>query len=431
MRIRKADRYQRRRPIEKPPFQGTSNHNMFAKHRTPFAGSTTLMLYVGLAMLSRTTDCGAQTSAAESGQTAPQNQSQSAANHPEVAITFRDDHQVLTGRIITQTTDGQILLEEPNGSYTQLLASTILQTEETGRPFASFNAAQTGAHLKQLMGQGDVTRTQHFVICSAASPRYTDFCGQLLERVAAQFPATLKKAGIQLPALPQGMAVMIFATSADLQSFAKKQHPEVDFSDTPGYYSVTHNQILFSADMDDRNARTNSEISRTLKRTPRIIETMVHETVHLLQYNSGLMNRFAANPTWLAEGMAVYFEPASLRSSLLWNRAGDTNQLHLEGLKAAARGPEFKLPLQTLLTDDQTFANSNTVRSAYAESWAITWTLMKRHPEAYGRLLNAQKELQPLVAVTSQQRLKAVADLLEMSVQDLEAEVRKAFRRQL
>ena len=158
---------------------------------------------------------------------------------------------------------------------------------------------------------------------------------------------------------------------------------------------------------------------------------MVHETVHLLQYNSGLMNRFAANPTWLAEGMAVYFEPASLRSSMLWSRSGNTNQLHLEGFKAAAASSEFSLPLQTLLTDDQTFANAETVRSAYAESWAITWTLMKRHPEAYGRLLQAQKRLQPLIPVSPAQRIEQVQSSLSMTLQDLEAEIRKAFRRQL
>lgn len=349
----------------------------------------------------------------------------------EMVITTKGGDQTFTGRIITQAPTGVVLLEQPNGTYLQILADSIETIEETGNAFTSFTAAETGSYLKQLMGRGEVVTTQHFVICSAASPHYTRFCGQLLERVATQFPLTLNKCEIDLLEIPSGLAVMIFATSADLKTFAEKQHPEVDFSDTPGYYSVTHNQILFSADQDDRNARSNSDIARSLKRSPRIIETMVHETVHLLQYNSGLMNRFAANPTWIAEGMAVYFEPASLRSSLLWSKAGGTNELHLEGLKAAAQGRDFRLPLQALFTDDQTFANAQSVRSAYAESWAVTWTLMKRHPEAYGRLLEAQKKLRPLVTVTPEQRTDTVESALQMSLQDIQAEVRKALRRQL
>ena len=349
----------------------------------------------------------------------------------EVEVTIQGSQQILTGRIVTQTPAGQILLEEPSGSYHQLVASTVLKIKETGRPFVSYTAKQTGDHLKQLMGGGEITTTQHFVICSAASPRYTEFCGKLLERVAEQFPTVLKKTGIEFPPLPSSLPVMIFATSADLQAFAEKQHPEVDFSDTPGYYSVTHNQILFSADKDNLKARTNSDIARSLKQAPRIVETMVHETVHLLQYNSGLINRFAANPTWLSEGMAVYFEPASLRSSLLWNRAGNTNRLHLEGLKAADAHSKFSLPLPELLADNQAFEKPETVRFAYAESWAITWTLMKRHPEAYGRLLNAQRKLKPLMPLTGEEQVRRLEQSLKMTTDGLESEIRKAFRRQL
>lgn len=352
------------------------------------------------------------------------------ASAAEVNVTLHDG-SVINGRIVTETEGGHLLLEEANGTYRQIAAETVDTTKQTGRDFSRFDEQQTGSYLQRLMGGGEVTITDHFVICSAASERYTQFCGQLLERVADQFPMTLKKAGVELQPIPKGLAVLIFRTSAELQAFAEQQHPEVDFTDTPGYYSVTHNQILFSADLDDPMARSNSDIARSLRKTPRIIETMVHETVHLLQYNSGLMNRFAANPTWLAEGMAVYFEPANTRSSMLWSRPGSVNPLHLEGLKVAATSTDFGLPFSRLLTDDQAFARADTVRSAYAESWAITWTLMKRHPDAYGRLLNAQRHLKPFVATSSEDRLKLVEQTLEMSLQDLNLEVRKAFRRQL
>lgn len=414
--------------------RGNVTLRMSTNSTSCLAAKIALKLAVGLAALFFVSShCGAVCWAQTAGQAALGSASDPPANggDPEVIISLKDGSGTLTGRIVTQLSDGQILFEEPSGSYVRLLAEDVSNTKQTGVPFVGFDADQTAAHLQQLMGQGQITTTAHFVICSAASPRYTQFCGQLLERVADEFPVTLKKAGIELPPLPNGLAVLIFATSADLKSFAEKQHPEVDFSDTPGYYSVTHNQILFSADRDDPNARTNSDITRRLKKTPRVIETMVHETVHLLQYNSGLMNRFAANPTWLAEGMAVYFEPANSRSSLLWSRSGDTNQLHLAGLKAAAATSEFQLPFTTLLADDQTFSRPSTVRNAYAESWGITWALMKRNPEAYGRLLKAQNQLRPLIAVSDAERISTVEQALGMSVQELESVVRKAFRRQL
>lgn len=387
----------------------------------------TLVLFASLPLLIQAAAIGGP-QAVDVVENVPATAGHSAA--AEVTVTLRDQ-ATFTGNLVTRTPEGHLLLEEANGTYRQIAANTVLKTEPTGRQFLPLNAQQTGAYLQQQMPTGTVTITDHFVICSAASPKYTQFCGQLLERVVEQFPVTLKKAGVELEPIPSGLSVLIFMSSADLQAFARQQHPEVDFTDTPGYYSVTHNQILFSADYDDPTARSNSEIARSLRKSPRTVETMVHETVHLLQYNSGLMNRFAANPTWLAEGMAVFFEPSSSRSSMLWSRAGDINSLHLEGLKVAAAVSDFELPFETLLTDDQAFARTDSVRSAYAESWAITWTLIKRHPEAYGRLLKAQKALPPLVAVSAADRVLQVERALGMTLEELGQEVRKAFRRQL
>ena len=56
---------------------------------------------------------------------------------------------------------------------------------------------------------------------------------------------------------------------------------------------------------------------------------------------------------------------------------------------------------------------------------------MKRHPEAYGRLLNAQRKLKPLVPLTGEEQVRRLEQSLQMTTDGLESEIRKVFRRQL
>ena len=51
---------------------------------------------------------------------------------------------------------------------------------------------------------------------------------------------------------------------------------------------------------------------------PGVTVTVIHEATHQIAFNCGLHTRYADNPLWLTEGMALYFETPDLRSRSGW-----------------------------------------------------------------------------------------------------------------
>ena len=69
----------------------------------------------------------------------------------------------------------------------------------------------------------------------------------------------------------------------------------------------------------------------------RTVATIVHEATHQLAYNTGLQTRYAGNPMWVSEGIAVYFETPDLDSARGWRYIGAINRLHLNHFREYAQ----------------------------------------------------------------------------------------------
>ncbi|MEZ6126981.1 MAG: DUF1570 domain-containing protein [Planctomycetaceae bacterium] len=312
----------------------------------------------------------------------------------------------LTGRIVTTAADGSVLLETRAGVLHQLRPETFsIDAVDSDRPFTKFDTDELSAELLRLTGDGfRIQQTQHFVLCSSASELYTSYCGRLLERVADEFERLFRDGQVKLTPLNHPLPVIIFREPVMFQEFAAKQHPDVSFTDVPGYYSVRDNQMLIAAVSGDRDFHTNSDVLRELKKRPRQVETIVHEAVHQLCFNSGLMVRYAETRLWLAEGLAVYFEPIGRGGSLVWNRPGAPSSIHLPGFKTATASGRFQVPIHDLLTSDDAFSNSETVAAAYAEAWAVTWYLLRHHRDRFDQLMKLEQQRQPLTGISADRR---------------------------
>jgi hypothetical protein len=104
--------------------------------------------------------------------------------------------------------------------------------------------------------------------------------------------------------------------------------------------------------------------------------TLVHETTHMLSFNTGLLSRQADVPACIGEGLATYFE--------LW-RPGDRrgrgfrpskNTPRLQVLIDAGADEVPWIPLAKLVADDGLFDKPETAQLAYAESWLLVHRLM-------------------------------------------------------
>ena len=102
---------------------------------------------------------------------------------------------------------------------------------------------------------------------------------------------------------------------------------------------------------------------------------LVHETIHQLTFNTGLLDLKADVPRCVSEGLATYAETWRPRRQGV---IGGKNDRRLLGLKQGLDQGVAWIPLKTLLEDDKVFDDQKTVQVAYAESWMFAYTMLKQ-----------------------------------------------------
>lgn len=325
-----------------------------------------------------------------------------------ISVTRRapnGQQQELTGRIHVEAQDGGMMLEDQTGCIHSITAAEILNRRTLEKHFEYLADERMAEHLLAKMGNSfAIHQTDHFVICSDASEVYTQYCGALLETVFARFQLFFEDSAVKLSAPTNRMQVIVFRSSATFQKHARQQHPETDFSDVPGYYSIRDNQMLITAVSGDRDFRRQSDLLRVLKKNLRQVETIVHECVHQLVFNTGLQKRYSEVPLWFSEGFAVYFEGTSGRGSLAWSRPGEASRIHLPTLKNKQNAS--KLRLATLLSSNTPFQDPNQLAAAYSQSWGLIHFLITRKRDNFDSLLQAYQQLKPRQTISAEMHLK-------------------------
>ena len=101
---------------------------------------------------------------------------------------------------------------------------------------------------------------------------------------------------------------------------------------------------------------------------------LVHETIHQLTFNTGLLDRKADVPLCISEGLATFGETWSPRTK---SGLGATNLRRLKGLDLGRQQGVKWIPISRLLAEDKLLNDEKTQQTAYAESWLLVSKLMK------------------------------------------------------
>jgi len=338
---------------------------------------------------------------------------------------------VLTCRIVAEIPNSAVLLEERNGRLHQIPTRRLQSREDTQEPFVPFTSAELATDLlQQVPGGFEITETEHYVICSNSASEYVEFCGRLLEAVFDQYFGFMAEQKIEVTEPALRLPIVIFASSSEFQTFSARQHPEISFADTPGYYSVTDNQTLLLDLTGDRSIRSASTIRRRLADKPLQVATVVHEAVHQLAFNSGLQVRMADNPLWLSEGLAMYFETTSSRSSLLWNRPGLVNPRHQPGFMKLLEAKQVSGAMNTLIESDSAFLKAAEMPAAYAKAWALTHYLVREKKAGMQKFLHNIMQRKPMVGLTAEERTQEFVAAFGKLPDEMEQELVSYTRRQ-
>ena len=257
-------------------------------------------------------------------------------------------------------------------------------------------------------GEGfEIVRTDHYVICTNAGKPYAEWCGNLFERLLSAFlthwrgkPLSLEEPAAPLPAV-------VFASAEEFARFAAKDAGPAT-AKSKGYYSVRTNRIVLydlTAGPNSPPAQTPLDVARKVAASPFNVATVVHEATHQIAFNCGLHTRYADNPVWLTEGMAMYFETPDLKNRTGWRTIGKVNRLRLGQFKKSLSGRPSPDSLVSLISSDQRLTNAETAALAYAEAWALSYFLIHKRRGQYENYLDALSQKKPLEWNTPKQRL--------------------------
>ncbi|MCA9052748.1 MAG: DUF1570 domain-containing protein, partial [Planctomycetaceae bacterium] len=257
------------------------------------------------------------------------------------------------------------------------------------------------------------------------------WCGRLFERLQTAFLGYWKRAGLDVHEPAQPLVAVIFADPEAYAAYATRDAGPA-LAQSQGYYSARTNRIVLTdltRAAGEVEATREAELLRRLESRLTNVATIVHEATHQIAFNCGLHSRYADNPMWLTEGMAMFFEAPDLKSSSGWRTAGQIHPGRLQQFRDYAERRRTADSLRSLLLTDERFRDPSTAVDAYAESWAFTFFLIREHRRRYVEYLEQLSTLPRLDWKTPEERETMFLEAMETDWETLEREFALFVRR--
>lgn len=217
---------------------------------------------------------------------------------------------------------------------------------------------------KAGIGPFEVRTTEHFIGVGDAPPReYLAEALGLCESFAREFLPHFRERGFAVEFPKRRMTVVGLRGGESYQSYSGRPRDTA----VGGHYDIDTNELVVFDFRPDR-ARLGADAERINT------FTLIHETAHLLCYNTGLLEAGRDIPVAISEGLATYAEmwtPPRDRTAF-----GRSKNPRLGVLADSDRW----IPVARLLADDGVFDAKETEELAYAEAWLLVHYLV-RQPE--------------------------------------------------
>jgi hypothetical protein len=218
----------------------------------------------------------------------------------------------------------------------------------------------------------DVASTAHFVV---VHPRGAwSAWADRLESLYRSFTHYVAVRGFRAHAAATPLVAVVFRTQDEYFRHAAAGGTQLP-PGTLGHYDPTSNRIfLFDIEESDGDAGLTANA-----------ETIIHEAVHQTAYNVGVHQRFAEQPRWLVEGLAMMFEARGVwDGASRFTQADRVNRDRLDHFRRAAdsRAAGWIAPL---VASDARFETD--ALGAYAEAWMLTFYLCETRPQQYSAYL--------------------------------------------
>jgi hypothetical protein len=335
-------------------------------------------------------------------------------------VTLRrgGDQQYVDGRIILEAQDHGLLFLSRDGVIWRILPTEIVNHTSDAAPFHAYPKEELIRRTLADLPKGfNVQQTEHYMIFYNGSKAYAQWCGALFERLFMAFRNAWSRQGFEMTKPEFPLVAVVFADKPSYVRYSEKTLGNSADSIIGYYEPETTNRIIMydlASELGDAGRRggPSLRITQFLGRpnAPGAVSTIVHEATHQIAFNSGLHQRLSDCPKWFSEGIAMYCETPDLRGSKGWAGIGAVNPIRLSEFRQFLQLRRPVKSLKSLIVDDERLISTDQVIDAYAESWALTYFLIHKHPKQYVAYLKVLSRKQPLVKDGPAKRLAEFVD---------------------
>ena len=332
---------------------------------------------------------------------------------PLTTVKWDDGKKTHTqdGKILIEAQDGGVVLLSRDGQIWFVEGDQVkLKTTEEKVSFSSWDADRIGRQIQQELGFGFQTmKYDPLIIVTNTSQGYAKWCGDLFSRLAYGFQRYWKADRLPITDAKFPLPILIFASRKQFADYALST-ADAATAQALGYYSIRTNRVAMydiTADEQGRPARDFNDVGRKMSKQISNVTTMVHEATHQFAFNYGLHTRFADNPLWLVEGMAMFFEVPDLNSVSGWASIGKPNKPRVAQFANWFKsGDRPQDSLKSLVRDDVRFTDAETAGLAYAEAWGLTYYLIQERRQDYTAFVKHISEKKILEYLEPEERLR-------------------------
>jgi hypothetical protein len=275
-------------------------------------------------------------------------------------------------------------------------------------------AAAVRAQAKKAgLGEFETRTTEHFLGIGDGPGAYSTKALELSEEIGEDYLDQFRRRGFKVDFPARRPAVVTLKDGASYRAFSGDNPDE---SDGGRYYPDDNWLVIFDFRADQAKGAAEAKRYNTF--------ALVHETIHLLCFNTGLLDRHADVPGAISEGLATYGEMWTQRSHAA---LGGVNRPRLIALAQETEKGTPWISISRLLADEEPLLDRKTAQIAYAESWVLVHYLMEteeRLPKFRAYLAGLHK----LDAPDAKDRVKYAESRLG-SLRDLDAVVRRHAQR--
>jgi hypothetical protein len=208
------------------------------------------------------------------------------------------------------------------------------------------------------------SRTDHFLGLGDANARFRNDALKICESLQSEFLRHFHGKGFEVALPKKRLSVITLEGTASYKAFTGEEPGAFD----GGHYDLDTNRLVM---FDFRPNGEGPDVVANPVRVNRL--ALVHETTHLLCFNTGLLSRKTDVPVWVSEGLATYVEMWSSKQTPI----GEPNRPWIYHMNQARNTGTSWIPIANLVASDKSFDDKKTAELSYAESWLLVHYLMK------------------------------------------------------